>query len=225
MTTLSNVKLEEARPTPLSVGLTPDTYPEATSSKTGESVRYDHAPDKKWFVFRATRGREDKASDLLVEDGTYTYIAKKLVDKYVRGKRRTFLRSLIPNLVFAYTTKEKAEEYASDKTRLGFLNYYYDHFRQDEECKNPPLTILEKEMETFIQATSSHNKHLLFVRPSQVHYRHGDTVIITEGLFRGVEGRVARIAGQQRVVVTLSKIGLVSTAYIPTAFLHPINQK
>ena len=45
-------------------------------------------------------------------------------------------------------------------------------------------------------------------------------VKVIEGPFKGVEGRVARIAGQQRVVVSLSKIGLISTAYIPTAFLE-----
>ena len=61
--------------------------------------------------------------------------------------------------------------------------------------------------------------YLLFVEPAQCHYKSGDCVVVVDGLFRGVEGRVARVAGQQRVIVTLSKIGLISTAYIPTAFL------
>jgi hypothetical protein len=41
-------------------------------------------------------------------------------------------------------------------------------------------------------------------------------------LFEGVEGKVARVAGQQRVVISLSEIGLISTAYIPTAFIEKI---
>jgi transcription antitermination factor NusG len=45
---------------------------------------------------------------------------------------------------------------------------------------------------------------------------------VIEGAFAGVEGRVARVMGQQRVVVSLTKIGLVSTAYIPTAFLQKV---
>jgi hypothetical protein len=72
------------------------------------SVRYVPAPDKRWYVFRVSYGREDKASDYLVEDGTYTYIAKKMVEKYVEGKRKRYLQTLIPNLLFAYTTAEKA---------------------------------------------------------------------------------------------------------------------
>ena len=46
--------------------------------------------------------------------------------------------------------------------------------------------------------------------------------MVTDGLFKGVEGKVARVAGQQRVIVSLSKIGLISTAYIPTAFIEKI---
>ena len=39
---------------------------------------------------------------------------------------------------------------------------------------------------------------------------------MTEGEFKYVHGRVARIAGQQRVVVELFEGCLVATAYIPT---------
>jgi len=45
-------------------------------------------------------------------------------------------------------------------------------------------------------------------------------VKVIDGVFQGVEGRVARVAGQQRVIVNLSQVGLISTAYIPTAFIE-----
>ena len=50
----------------------------------------------------------------------------------------------------------------------------------------------------------------------------GELVKVTDGPFKGVEGRVARVSGQQRVVIALTNIGLISTAYIPTAFLESI---
>ena len=59
--------------------LTPDTIPEAKSSQTGVSVRYVPYENKHWYGFRASYGREDKASDILVEDGTYTSVVKKKV--------------------------------------------------------------------------------------------------------------------------------------------------
>ena len=68
------------------------------------------------------------------------------------------------------------------------------------------------------------NKHLLFVQPSQCRFKGGEQVRVIDGPFAGVEGRVARVAGQQRVVIFLLGIGLISTAYIPTAFFRPIDK-
>ena len=223
MSTLSNVTTRRGESNPPSIGLTPDTFPEAKSSKTGVSVSYVPVPNKKWFVFRVSYGREDKASDYLVDDGTYTYIAKKIVEKYVGGKRKRYLQTLIPNLLFAYTTEEKAKEYVSNTPAIAYLSYYYDHFKLDGKDKNPPLTVSEEEMNRFILATCNMNQHLMFVQPSQCHFKGGEYVRVIDGLFTGVEGRVARVAGQQRVVISLSNIGLISTAYIPTAFLRRID--
>ena len=220
MITLSNVKTRRGEKEPPCVRFTPDAFPEAKSSKTGVSVKYVPSPNKNWFVFRASYGREDKALDYLVEDGTYTYIAKKTVEKYVKGKRKMRLKPLIPNILFAYTTEEKAEEYVNKTPAISYLSYYYNHFEKDKDLKNPPLTISEKEMKLFINATCNKNKHLLFVKPSQCHFKGGETVKVIEGPFAGIVGKVARVSGQQRVVISLSNIGMISTAYIPTAFLR-----
>ena len=225
MSTLSNVNTRRGETNPPSVRFAPDAYPEAKRSKPGVSVRYVEAPDKRWYVFRASYGRVDKASDFLVDDGTYTYIAKKYVERFIHGKRKRYLQTLIPNLLFAYTTENKAEEYVKNTPPLSYLTYYYNHFDIDDQHRNPPLIIPCDEMDRFIKATCNMNKHLLFVDPSHCHYKSGDMVRIIDGPFKGVEGKVARIQGQQRVVVSLSKIGLISTAYIPSAFLQVIESQ
>ena len=79
-------------------------------------------------------------------------------------------------------------------------------------------------MENFIIATCNKSEHLKFVEESQCHFKGGEIVKVIDGLFKGVEGRVARVSGQQRVVVTLSQVGLVATAYIPTAFIQIIEK-
>jgi len=222
MNTLSNVDIRGGDEMPPSTRLTPDVLPEAKSSKTGVSVGYAHEEGKKWFVFRASYGRVDRASEVMINDGTYAYVARRYVQKLYHGKRKKVLVPLIPNLVFAYTSEEKANEYVNNTPALSFLSYYYNHFEFDESRKNPPLTISDAEMMRFILATYHHNEHLMFVNESQCHYKSGDVVKVTDGLFRGVEGRVARVAGQQRVILSLSNIGLVATAYIPTAFIEKI---
>ena len=222
MNTLSNVETQGGETHPPCIRLVPDAIPEAVSSKTGVSVRYAPASGKNWYVFRASYGRVDKASDFLVEDGTYVYIAKRYAQKIVQGKKKKILVPLIPNLLFAYTTSEKAEEYAKYTPALSYLSYYYNHLTLNEEQKNPPLTIPSKEMENFILATCNMNEHLMFVNESQCHYKGGEIVRVIDGAFKGVEGKVARVSGQQRVIVTLTNVGLVSTAYIPTAFIQII---
>ena len=236
MSTLSNVKTRRGEATPPSVRvlrgieategrLAPDTIPEAKSSQTGVSVKYVPTPDKSWYVFRASYGREDRAKDYIVEDGTFVYIAKRYTHKSVNGKQKKVLETLIPNLLFVYTTEAKANEYIKSTPPISFLSYYYNHFRLDENQKNPPLTISRKEMENFIIATCNQSEHLKFVTESQCHFKGGETVEIIDGMFKGVEGRVARVSGPQRVVISLTDVGLISTAYIPTAFLRMKNEK
>ena len=222
MSTLSNVETGRGQAKPPGVRVAPETNPEAKSSQKGVSVRYVPTPGMSWYVFRASYGREDKASDYIVEDGTYVYIAKRYARKSVNGKQKKVLETLIPNLLFVYTTEDKAKEYIKNTPVLSYLTYYYNHFELDDDQKNPPLTVSCKEMENFIIATCNSSEHLKFIDESQCHFKGGEIVKVIEGLFKGVEGRVARVSGQQRVIVTLSQVGLVSTAYVPTAFLTVI---
>ena len=222
MSTLSNVETGRGQAKPPGVRVAPETIPEAKSSQKGVSVRYVPTPGMSWYVFRASYGREDKASDYIVEDGTYVYVAKRYARKSVNGKQKKVLETLIPNLLFVYTTEDKAKEYIKETPALSYLTYYYNHFELDDDQKNSPLTVSCKEMENFIIATCNSSEHLKFIDESQCHFKGGEIVKVIEGLFKGVEGRVARVSGQQRVIVTLSQVGLVSTAYVPTAFLTVI---
>ncbi|MCD8258726.1 MAG: hypothetical protein LUD26_09560 [Bacteroides uniformis] len=97
------------------------------------------------------------------------------------------------------------------------LSFYYDHtsFREDAPEKNPPLTVSDSAMDNFIRLTSIKNPHIIPITSENIKYKLDDEVVITGGEFVGVHGRVARIAGQQRVVVELFDGCLVATAYIP----------
>ena len=221
MKTLSNVLNTIEGTEPQRTEFTFDALPDAKSAKTGVSVEYAYDPNKSWYVFRASHGREDKAFDIIVEDGTYCYIPKRYAKKIVQGKLRKKAETLIPNLLFVYTTQADADRYIKETPALDFLSYYYNHFRLIAG-KNPPLLIPQEEMFKLIQTTRSMNEHLLLVKHGECKFRNGDTVKVKEGLFTGVEGRVARLSGQQRVIVSISNIGMIATAYIPSAFLQVI---
>ena len=220
MSTLSNVETPGVEANTPSISVVSDAIPQAVNTQNGVSVEYVHEPEKQWFVFRASYGREDRAKDYIVADGTFVYIAKRYARKTVNGKQKKVLETLIPNLLFVYTTEDKADEYVKRTPALSFLTYYYNHFELDDDRKNPPLTVSCKEMENFIIATCNQSEHLKLVTELQCHFKGGETAKVIDGMFKGVEGRVARVSGQQRVVISLTDVGLVSTAYIPTAFLR-----
>ena len=70
-------------------------------------------------------------------------------------------------------------------------------------------------MDNFIKLTSIKNPHIITVTSDNIQIKLGDEVVVIEGEFNGIHGRVARIAGQQRVVVELFEGCFVATAYIP----------
>lgn len=70
-------------------------------------------------------------------------------------------------------------------------------------------------MDNFIRLTSIKNPHIIPVTSENIMYKLGDEVVVTEGEFIEIHGRVARIAGQQIVVVEFFEGCLVATAYVP----------
>lgn len=53
--------------------------------------------------------------------------------------------------------------------------------------------------------------------------KDGEMVRVVDGMVKGVIGRVARVSGQQRVIA-ITNVGLVSTAYVPAAFIQFIEE-
>lgn len=176
---------------------------------------------QRWFVFRATYGREGKACEIIRQEGMRAYLPTKRVQVVIGGVARTIQKPLLPNLLFVYCSPTQADHLVKKHHTLPkFLRYYYNHLILNSDGTNPPLIVPDSEMDNFIRLTSVNNEHIRVVDPAQCRFRNGDRVRVTQGAFEGVEGRVARIAGQQRVVVVLEGLCTIATAYIPSAFLE-----
>mgnify|MGYP001218609183 FL=1 len=150
------------------------------------------------------------------------YVIKKEI-----GKKKRMLQPLLPNLFFVYTTREAANAIIKKKgDEPSILKFYLDKTKPlEKNGKHPPLTIPFAAMINFIKATSTDSEHVRIVAPEQCHYKSGDLVKVIGGEFEGVMGKVARIAGQQRVVVEISGLCLVATAYIPNGFLETVQNQ
>ena len=203
-------------------GIISNVLPEAQRSQTGVSSDYVHKKEYHWFVLRVTYNRTQKACDIIANADVQSYMPMHYIIKKEIGKKKRILQPLLPNLFFVYTTREIANSIVKKKDEdTPILKYYLDKTRPKEtNGKHPPLTIPFDAMTNFIKATSTESDHVRIVSNEQCHYKSGDIVKVIDGEFKGVTGRMARIAGQQRVVVEIAGLCMVATAYIPSAFLE-----
>ena len=205
-------------------GLISNVLPEAQRSQTGVSSDYVHKKEYHWFVLRVTYNRTQKACDIIANADVQSYMPMHYIIKKEIGKKKRILQPLLPNLFFVYTTRETANSIVKKKDEdTPILKYYLDKTRRKEtNGKHPPLTIPFDAMTNFIKATSTESDHVRIVSNEQCHYKSGDIVKVIDGEFKGVTGRVARIAGQQRVVVEIAGLCMVATAYIPSIFIKVV---
>lgn len=254
MNTLLNGSLYEEEATSSHAGVTPGILPDAVNMQKGASVRYVPTPGNAWYVLRASYGREVKARDILLDMGVYAYVAQQYTLKQVAGQRKKVLVSLLPNLLFAYIPRNKAELIVKglppsrdnkgqgndpaaglskeEETQIislsALVSFYYNHFEKDEHDgeKNPPLTVKESEMVSFVLATSTKSEHLKVVDLEKARFleENKDKLVeVIRGDYKGVRGRLARVAGQTCVVVPVANGKWnISTEYIPAAFMRPL---
>ena len=205
-----------------SAGLTSCTS--STSDDVRNGVSVENVPDasKQWFVLRVSYGRIIKAKAFVETKGFECYVPMRYKEVRKQGKKRIITEPLLPSFLFVHAIAEQVETLlyeikVSTNESRNLLSYYFDHTsqRQDNPDRNPPLTICDEAMNNFIRLTSIKNPHIIPVTTEIIQYKLGDIVIVTEGDFKDIHGRVARIAGQQRVIVELFDGCLVATAYVP----------
>lgn len=198
------------------------TPPISDDVRYGVSVENVSTGNKQWFVLRVSYGRIIKAKAFIEAKGLECYVPLRYKEVRKQGKKRIITKPLLPSIIFLIATVEQVETLIHDNKVMtnesqALLSYYFDHtiHRQDNPNRNPPLTIRDEAMNNFIRLTSIKNPHIIPVISNNIQFKLGDNVIVTEGEFKGVHGRVARISGQQRVIVELFDGCLVATAYVP----------
>ena len=201
--------------------------PSISKNRGGVSVENVPSRNKQWFVLRVTYGRIIKVKAFVEAKGLECYVPLRYKEIRKQGKKRIITEPLLPSFLFVHATAEQVETVIHDNKVVtnesrALLSYYFDHtiHRQDNPDRNPPLTIRDEAMNNFIRLTSIKNPHIIPVTSENIQFKLGDKVVVTEGEFMGVHGRMARIAGQQRVVVELFDGCLVATAYVPQNALN-----
>lgn len=140
--------------------------------------------------------------------------------KLINGKRKVVTESRLPNIFFAYGTEEQLKSFVYDNVNLPFLRFYYRHVHVGRRIEKIPLIVPNNQMDSLkiICAADADNTFVSLVKVPK--FEKGQLVRITDGAFKGVEGRVARWHGQQRVAVIVDGLVTMCTAYVPSAFLE-----
>lgn len=194
-----------------------------TLSATGHNQVNLQKDKQHWYALRTTYGREKKAYDYLIAKGVTAYYPTIVVEKEVRGIRKVVTESRLPNLFFAYGTEEKIQQYVYDNVNLPFLRFYYRHYHEGSKILKTPMIVPDREIESLKIICDSEAEDIIIVPKDVKKFKEGQKVKVIDGKFKGVEGRVARYQGQQRVAVIVEDVLTMATAYLPTAFLEYID--
>lgn len=178
-------------------------------------------PKSHWYVLRATYGREKMAYEYIVAHGGTAYYPTVTSVKLVNGKKKKVEESLLPNLFFVFGTIDEVRSFVEDKVNLSFLRFYCCNNAIDNK-RNVPLVVPDSQMRSFQIICAANHSDVLTVPCDVAKFRSGQLVRIKEGVFAGVEGRVARYHGQQRVAVIIDGLLTIATAYVPSAFLEVV---
>ena len=213
-----------------SAGLTSRTPSIPDDVRNGVSVENVSTGNKLWFVLRVSYGRIIKAKAFVEAKGLECYVPLRYKEVRKQGKKRIITSPLLPSFFFVHATAEQVETLLHDNKVVAndsrpLLSYYFDHtiHLQDNPNRNPPLIIRDEAMNNFVRLISIKSHHIIPVTSNNIQLKLGDNIVVTEGEFKGIHGRVARIAGQQRVVVELFDGCLVATAYVPREAMNTFN--
>lgn len=186
--------------------------------------------DKKWYVLRARYGQGKRACSCLQENGIDVYYPLYKTKKREDGKLKTIVRPLLPCFIFVHSTIDDLNKiFVNTPLLYQLARYFRDKTKNDNVSgKNPPLVVGDKHMNNFQKVVSvaigEGDKGAGLVRENNrvnYSYKIGDMVRVIGGPYIGVVGKVARINGQQRIVVEIPGVCRYATQYIATPLLEP----
>ena len=170
----------------------------------GVSVEYAPKEGCEWYVLRATYGREIKALETIRSLGGVAYVPLYRTREERDGKIKKVLKPFVQQLVFLYSSKEEAYKFVNEVPELNYL------------------TVTFERMSNFIRLTCIEDEHVEVLTNKRVVFKSDEMVRITDGKFKGIVGKVARIDRNNRVVVTIENVCMIATAFVPKYALEKI---
>lgn len=193
------------------------------------SPSYTPHSSYQWFYMHAAFGKNLKAQEAFARQNIFTYIPCQTVRlRTPDGKWVSRRHPIFTSYLFVLATHQQVKAFTNTggtKYSLPYIHFVYNKADKNEFGGCSCLTIRHSAMVNFIRLAEFDTYKVHTVDSSKVHFVKDDPVIITDGVFKGIIGRVARIHNQTTVVVTLDGVVSMTTAYIPKDFMEPYVEK
>ena len=176
-----------------------------------------------WFVLFAANGKAAKISNYFKSTDIEYFYPMFYQERRIRNSERTkrFLQPLFRNLLFVQSTRSRLDPILREiKLKFGITSDLYYRYRDGEERKI--IVVSEEEMRNFISVVGAVEEPIIYFSNADVNLEKGTKVRITGGAFEGVEGLFIRLKGDRRVVVSLTNLFSVATAFLPLEFILPL---
>lgn len=171
-----------------------------------------------WYPMRVPYGRELKLKVILDMNGVESFIP--MVRQQVTAERSTkAVCKYVPairNLIFIRSDRAVIDRIKSEVEYATPMRFIMD------QSTRQPIIVPEKQMEDFLKVSSCPDRELLYLKETDFSLKNGEQVMITDGPFAGVEGKVLRIKGNKRVVVSIEGVAAVAIAFVPKSHIDKI---
>ena len=204
-------------------GVSTNYIQSATEQKSSSKDSKDENPNAHWYALRATYGQTGKANDYLVSQGVETYYPTIKAFVMVKNKRKKVTKSYLLNILFAYGTEDQLKKYVYDNVNLPYLRFYYGRKTVGRDVLHTPLIVPQYQLDNLRTVLADQSGGLVIVPNDERKFDKGAKVRVIGGSFKGIEGKVARYCGQQRVAIVVDGLLTIATTFIPSAYLEKID--
>ena len=171
--------------------------------------------ETRWYALKVFYNKTLELEKDLAAQGVATYVAKRPVERILRGKKLIEFRPLIASLLFLRCTAKWLKDY---KFAHNDRFLYYEDFATHE-----PAPIDEVQMRSFIILTApDHATQVEYLGESVPQFKRGEHVRVTDGIYKGAEGYIRKVRSDRKLVVEVKGVAVIAVSYISPAFLEKI---
>ena len=180
-----------------------------------------------WYPMRVTYSREMLAKEYLDSIGVESFIPMRYVPIKGKHPRHRELKPAITSLIFIRSCQKDITELKMTKRELNSLRYIMTPVLDDNNnvIRRDILTVPDKQMDNFIKVASVNDDRIFYMENLDFAGKPGQRVKVVEGDFAGVEGTIKRVKKNKCVVVQIENVAAVAIAFLPAAFLLPIEEE